>query len=690
MVSGTGPRKNKLPSHYHIPLLAKSKNIRLLEVHLGPGYEPIKCTLSQHHLKNKPSYIALSYTWDLGAGRRHIECDGMDLEIGENLWNFFYEFRKKHSLQQYHSKEPRSKIFHLWIDAICIDQTNLKERNQQVAQMRDVYTSAESVIVWLGLAQRDEELAFLLTRHPNLLHVEKLQSELLALLSKPYFTRVWVVQEFVLARSVVIWCGEYFADAVMFDKLWREDEELPNYWKLSQSILKTPAWPLFKYRRDFRRRGKKETSSNFRLRNLLLSFSSSQSSEVYDKVYGFLGISSNNPEEAHIIHPDYSKTPVEVLADVLRNQCCQPDGLGDQGDHELLIFLLRMLHVSRIDFARYLLRNKPRLEEHIYVLAISDLMITSICFMGSITRVGSYEHINELSHHNTKTALLRSSTHIPQLSNSNIRMLSSAIATPETALALEFDKGGRSAAVLQSAIQNSTQAVMQGLVRHKNEDDIMSLDQKLSLRQAKQDIKNTDFRQLLSRSLTSASETYRTAKRISKRQEIGYQYRKYAAFVGTNDLIGVMCDESSMGKGPAFFDSICMFDSFLESSKALLIERHSPDRFIVVGSAIVANSKSEPGSGGIVQSLQKMFRTNTGDTASIMLASDFSPQSEKVVRKLCFHCHLSDLLELSRCGILNESQLDRLLEHSLRGENDDEMHKCKVGTGQYPSLEFGT
>jgi hypothetical protein len=116
----------------------------------------------------------------------------MILEIGENLWHFFYEFRKKHTLQQYNFRDSRSKICYLWIDAICIDQSNLKERNRQVAQMRDVYTNAESVIVWLGLAQGREELAFLLARYPNLLKVEELQRELLSLLSKPYFTRVWV------------------------------------------------------------------------------------------------------------------------------------------------------------------------------------------------------------------------------------------------------------------------------------------------------------------------------------------------------------------------------------------------------------------------------------------------------------------------------------------------------------------
>jgi hypothetical protein len=119
-----------------------------------------------------------------------IECDGMRLEIGENLYHFLDEFRRKHYLHQYDA--PGSISSRLWIDAVCINQGDMQERNEQVLQMRDVYTKAESVIVWLGLKQSNDELAFLLTRHPDLLKVSKFRMALLSILNKPYFTRVWV------------------------------------------------------------------------------------------------------------------------------------------------------------------------------------------------------------------------------------------------------------------------------------------------------------------------------------------------------------------------------------------------------------------------------------------------------------------------------------------------------------------
>jgi hypothetical protein len=180
-----------LPPHHHTPLNASERSIRLLSMHIGSSYGRIRCTLSQHHLDDTPQYVALSYTWDQGLGRKHIECNGMDLEIGENLWQFLCEFRRKQLLRQL-SVDVTAGTYYLWIDAICIDQSSLAERNQQVALMRDVYTKADSVVVWLGLVRACEELVFMLARHHDLLAVAKVQTELLMFLNKPYFGRVWV------------------------------------------------------------------------------------------------------------------------------------------------------------------------------------------------------------------------------------------------------------------------------------------------------------------------------------------------------------------------------------------------------------------------------------------------------------------------------------------------------------------
>ncbi|KAF6803314.1 hypothetical protein CMUS01_15122 [Colletotrichum musicola] len=111
-----------------------------------------------------------------------------------------------------------------WIDSICIDQTNLEERAQQVQHMKLIYRQAEQVIVWLGEASSDSDLAIDFIRFldqtfrrklsvaelRSMLQVEHYRPHWTALtnfLARKWWSRIWTVQEFVLPRSVSFWCG---------------------------------------------------------------------------------------------------------------------------------------------------------------------------------------------------------------------------------------------------------------------------------------------------------------------------------------------------------------------------------------------------------------------------------------------------------------------------------------------------
>lgn len=121
----------------------------------------------------------------------------------------------------------------IWIDAICIDQSNIPERNYQVQQMRDIYRFAKQVLVWLGEEEDDSNLAMdlitSLEREYVCNHQMTLAAEsdmqgtvsrlltndlaprrwkaLTVLLTRPYWSRVWVYQEFVVARAIEIVSG---------------------------------------------------------------------------------------------------------------------------------------------------------------------------------------------------------------------------------------------------------------------------------------------------------------------------------------------------------------------------------------------------------------------------------------------------------------------------------------------------
>ncbi|KAF2001710.1 HET-domain-containing protein [Amniculicola lignicola CBS 123094] len=125
----------------------------------------------------------------------------------------------------------------LWIDSICIDQTSIPERNQQVKHMGEIYTKAQRVVVWLGEKTAKSEIAFkyieklagaaiisnvrardhafhmLLARMkeegkqcagPNIPVLDCLMQDVF---SRTWFTRLWTIQEVALARKTIVVCG---------------------------------------------------------------------------------------------------------------------------------------------------------------------------------------------------------------------------------------------------------------------------------------------------------------------------------------------------------------------------------------------------------------------------------------------------------------------------------------------------
>jgi hypothetical protein len=106
----------------------------------------------------------------------------------------------------------------LWIDAICIDQLNVDEKNHQVQMMSQIYSYAIRVCIWLGLDDVESNRAIrfikeeiLQLRHFDTLCQDESNSQkwqsLLLLMQRPWFFRRWVVQEIALARDATIYCG---------------------------------------------------------------------------------------------------------------------------------------------------------------------------------------------------------------------------------------------------------------------------------------------------------------------------------------------------------------------------------------------------------------------------------------------------------------------------------------------------
>ncbi|KAI1061336.1 hypothetical protein LB507_011289 [Fusarium sp. FIESC RH6] len=121
--------------------------VRLALLHQGAWQDSICCTFQYCTLQHEPidpvlnrnqHFSALSYVWGTSKTRETIQVDGHDLTIGVNL-----------ACAIRHLRDERRPIL-IWIDAICINQDDITERNSQVAMMRHIYARAQRVIVFLG------------------------------------------------------------------------------------------------------------------------------------------------------------------------------------------------------------------------------------------------------------------------------------------------------------------------------------------------------------------------------------------------------------------------------------------------------------------------------------------------------------------------------------------------------------
>ncbi|KAL9062894.1 MAG: hypothetical protein Q9157_008561 [Trypethelium eluteriae] len=120
----------------------------------------------------------------------------------------------------------------MWIDAICINQDDVSERNEQVRRMRYIYGSAVEVIAWIGPEVRGTKLAFeFMRRFANKTQDDAIEiigawtydkdadlmDAMADLIFQEYWSRVWIVQEVVLAHSLKILVGNCSIDWPTFD-----------------------------------------------------------------------------------------------------------------------------------------------------------------------------------------------------------------------------------------------------------------------------------------------------------------------------------------------------------------------------------------------------------------------------------------------------------------------------------------
>jgi hypothetical protein len=214
-----------------------TNEVRLL--HLDSIGHPLRGRFVRQSLEDCFDYKAISYTWGVQRPRRlwlAIQSDDEATEIGDSLrpWSLIHcedqviEIGDNLSalLQTLGSHDRRLPF---WIDALCIDQGNHQEKLHQIPLMRDVYSRACEVLVWLGSATDDiveaaralpevnadlEKLKVFPTKSHKAFNrplpgtLIRRMHGLCDILTRSWWTRLWTMQEYVLAREATFLCGE--------------------------------------------------------------------------------------------------------------------------------------------------------------------------------------------------------------------------------------------------------------------------------------------------------------------------------------------------------------------------------------------------------------------------------------------------------------------------------------------------
>ena len=234
------------------PLNHPSEEIRLASIVRSVSHhDTIECRLFVVAFNNAPHFTALSYVWGDPEVTAEIMLDNEPVQVTTNLCDALTRLR------------ARTDHEYIWIDAICIDQSSIPEKNQQVPLMGAIYGEAAIVYMWLGESHEDSNCAldFIERWNATARTVEFPEEDrredriawsmrVLAvsrarwdrdpensvnpfstaaweatkkLLGRPYWRRVWIVQEILLAKYGTILCGSKslsYNDLAVFWGCW--------------------------------------------------------------------------------------------------------------------------------------------------------------------------------------------------------------------------------------------------------------------------------------------------------------------------------------------------------------------------------------------------------------------------------------------------------------------------------------
>ncbi|KAI1453301.1 HET-domain-containing protein [Annulohypoxylon moriforme] len=336
------------------------REIRVLTVLPGEPEEPLRATVGTRSLDSNPLYNALSYVWGDAASAsipgNTINIDGDDFPVTTNLLV---------ALRHLRSVLGTDNPITLWVDAVCINQADLDERREQVSMMRDIYASAEQVIIWLGEEDYESDAVFDAIpavaaqshneQNERILDAARLCSRFFIGLQdrRPWFSRVWIIQELAMAKKdPLVVCGRKsvtwstfmkaseFVSRKMFTEIGMVKRKMPGNDDqsklgeegLMENIGEEDIEILGKSKIDVLHDLYKAMKSRggYNLWKLLVISRTSEATDPRDRIYALLGllkIDSPDPRNSdNWIEVDYRKLTAKVYTDAMAHIFAQGDG----------------------------------------------------------------------------------------------------------------------------------------------------------------------------------------------------------------------------------------------------------------------------------------------------------------------------------------------------------------------------
>lgn len=329
-----------MASQFSYKTLQGDHAFRLLKLLPGNG-EALNAEIHDANLTepNRQAYDALSYTWGDPTNPRHLLYQDRKLPITRNLDIALRSLR--------YSEIPRW----LWVDAVCIDQSNHEEKAHQIGLMRSIYFNSEQTICFIGeeahesrriielaeqVARKVKESAalsqgiaaresdenricgFILGLEPKFLEEaysrseseilmdRQLQSCLMQIIIRPYFRRAWTIQEFIIPPKVTLLCGNC---ALSWYGLWYLVSLAYVYNMTYQEKAQESDVCINQIRNRCRQRATWWIKGPQHLQDMLNWMRTSEATLPADKVYAVLPLagSATDSEGKSALHVDYSE-----------------------------------------------------------------------------------------------------------------------------------------------------------------------------------------------------------------------------------------------------------------------------------------------------------------------------------------------------------------------------------------------